>query len=126
MRAAGVRAGEWVCIYSFASLLYHGSSSLSLSLLPPTSPRPAHSSPQDLLGNLFGAATVFGWPAFFYLRGRGLRRLPISRFDKLMCGTYLLVCMPLFTGLGTVNSILKIVDDWGALGKPFECKLHSR
>jgi len=81
---------------------------------------------QDLLGNLFGAATVFGWPAFFYLRGRGLRRLPISRFDKLMCGTYLLLCMPLFTGLGTVNSILKIVDDWGTLGKPFECKLHAR
>jgi len=43
-----------------------------------------------------------------------------------MCGTYLLLCMPLFTGLGTVNSILKIVDDWGTLGKPFECKLHAR
>ena len=77
---------------------------------------------QDLIGNLFGAATLFGWPAFFYVQGKRLHGLPLSRLDGLLCLTFLLLCMPLFTLLGTLNSILQIVDDWHeAGGHPFEC-----
>ena len=60
-----------------------------------------------------GAPTVFGWPAFFFVRGRTLRGLPVALFDRIVCGTYLLVCLPAFTLLGTLHSVLNIVDDWG-------------
>lgn len=77
---------------------------------------------QDLLGNLFGAATVFGWPAFFYLSGRRTRKQPIGPADALVCGAFLLLLLPFFTVLGTATSILQIGRDWSHSGAhPFEC-----
>jgi amino acid permease len=84
---------------------------------------PFFSDFQDLLGNLFGAATLFGWPAFFYLKGRRLRGLPISTRDWICCGIFLFLLLPLFTLVGTLNSILQISRDWSKAGAhPFECK----
>ena len=34
---------------------------------------------QDLLGNILRAPTVFGWPAFFFLRGSALRGRPAAK-----------------------------------------------
>ena len=83
---------------------------------------------QDLLGNLFGAPTVFGWPAFFYLRGKTLRGLSLSWIDRLACGTYLAVCVPAFTLLGTYQALVRIGEHWSALDRdgngtvvPFQC-----
>ena len=84
---------------------------------------PFFSDFQDLLGNLIGASTVFGWPAFFYLRGMRLRGHPIPQIDVAVCGVYLLVCVPAFTLLGTANSVLHIVHDWQqSSAPPFECR----
>jgi proton-coupled amino acid transporter len=77
---------------------------------------------QDLLGNLIGASTVFGWPAFFFLRGMRRKGYAIARVDLAVCASYLLVFVPAFTLLGTVNSVLHIIDDWQhSSTPPFEC-----
>ena len=77
---------------------------------------------QDLLGNLIGASTVFGWPALFFVQGMRRRGYAISRADQICCAVYLLGCVPAFTLLGTVNAIIHIADDWQhASAAPFEC-----
>ena len=63
---------------------------------------------QDLLGNLLGAPTVFGWPALFFLRGMRLRGAPVSWRDTIICALFLGICLPAFTLLGTVNALIKI------------------
>ena len=77
---------------------------------------------QDVLGNLVGASTVFGWPAALYLRGKVLRSHTLSWSDCLLCGTFLLVFVPAFTVLGTYRAIAKIFADWAEEGSlPFQC-----
>lgn len=84
---------------------------------------PFFSDFQDLLGNLFGAGTVFGWPAYFFIKGRKLRRQHISPVEWICCGTFLFVCLPFFTLIGTLNSILQIRLDWSkSEARPFECQ----
>ena len=77
---------------------------------------------QDLLGNLLGAPTVFGWPAFFYVQGRRQRGAPCGRADAFVCGVFLVVFLPAFTLLGTYNALAKIAADWAEAGAaPFQC-----
>ena len=79
---------------------------------------------QDILGNTSGAATVFGWPAYFFLKGSAKRGRPVSHGDRFMCYFFLLVCLPAFTLLGTTNAILTLVADFNAneAPRPFQCK----
>ena len=77
---------------------------------------------QDLLGNLLGGASVFGWPAFFFLRGSKLKGRPVALVDKLMCALFLGVCLPAFTLVGTLNAFLVVVNDVQTNeARPFEC-----
>ena len=78
---------------------------------------------QDLLGNILGAPTVFGWPAFFFLRGSALRGRPVATVDRVVCTFFLLVLLPAFTLLGTANAVLVLVEDLkGATLAPFQCQ----
>ena len=84
---------------------------------------PFFSDFQDLLGNLIGASTVFGWPALFFVRGMRLRGRHMALGDSITCGIFLLVCVPAFTLLGTVNSVFHIIDDWQhSSAQPFQCR----
>ncbi len=81
---------------------------------------------QNLLGTLTGAPIVFGWPALFYLRGHQLlddpkERESLSCTDGILCALFLLVFLPLFTVLGTLNACRDIMHDWNELGRPFAC-----
>lgn len=83
---------------------------------------PFFSDVQDFIGNLIGASTVFGWPALFFLAGCRKRGRPISWPDRVICGIYLGVFLPLFTLLGTTNSLLQIAAHRSeAAAGPFEC-----
>jgi vesicular inhibitory amino acid transporter len=84
---------------------------------------PFFSDFQSLLGALTGAPIVFGWPALFYLRGCHLNGKRVSLLDRLCCGVFLCVFLPMFTSLGTINAIHSIVTDWSNLGLPFACNL---
>ena len=78
---------------------------------------------QDLIGNLFGAATVFGWPAYFFMRGSALLGRPVSPQDQIMCSIFLCICLPAFTLLGTYRSLVHIAEDWQTHGngRSLEC-----
>ena len=78
---------------------------------------------QDLLGNLIGASTVFGWPALFYLRACAIKGRAVPRARFYVCALFLCAFLPAFTLLGTVNSLLRIADDWQATSAiaPFGC-----
>lgn len=78
---------------------------------------------QSLLGSLTGAPILFGWPAFFYLRSCRMRGWPVPWSDYLVCGSFLLICTPLFTGLGTLNALVDIRAAWqdSEAGAPFMC-----
>jgi amino acid permease len=84
---------------------------------------PFFSDFQNLLGSLTGAPILFGWPALFFLRGSMLNALPISRADLIMCSIFLVLFLPIFTVLGTVNAVLDIAHDWhgNATAAPFSC-----
>lgn len=78
---------------------------------------------QDLLGNLLGGASVFGWPAFFFLRGSHLQRKPVGLRDKVLCAFFLGVCLPAFTLLGTFNALLVVLNDMQTSeASPFQCR----
>ena len=75
-------------------------------------------------GNLLGAPTVFGWPAFFFLRGSSLRNRPVSKLDRIVCTIFLTVGLPAFTLIGTGNAIANLVTDLqGTSVAPFQCRL---
>ena len=76
---------------------------------------------QNLLGTLTGTPILFGWPAFFYIRGCHLFNRRVSWADLALCALYLAICLPLFTVLGTINSVQDIVADWSKNGPPFAC-----
>lgn len=75
---------------------------------------PFFSQFQDLLGALTGAPMVFGFPAFFFLRARHLKGVPVGWADALACGAFLCVLLPLFTLVGTYSSMEAIVRTWTA------------
>lgn len=81
----------------------------------------ADSEAPRLQGTLTGAPIVFGWPAFFYLRGAYLKGLPVRWSDKLICGIYLCIFLPIFTILGTINAVKDIVVDVESTKAPFQC-----
>ena len=76
---------------------------------------------QNLLGSLTGAPILFGWPAFFYLRSCRLCGRKVAWHDLALCALYLGLFLPVFTLLGTINSMLDIRSDWSTLGPPFGC-----
>ena len=82
---------------------------------------PFFSDFQSLLGALTGAPIVFGWPALFYVRGCQLNGKRIAWPDRVCCGVFLCVFLPVFTSLGTVNAIQSILRDWSSNGLPFAC-----
>ena len=46
----------------------------------------------------------------------------MRRRDQVLCAVYLLLFLPAFTLVGTVNALLKIGDDWtNAASPPFQC-----
>ncbi|KAL1520143.1 hypothetical protein AB1Y20_023615 [Prymnesium parvum] len=80
---------------------------------------------QGLLGSMTGAPIVFGWPAFFFLRGSYLHGRKVAAGHWLVCGVYLCVFLPLFTVLGTINSMTDIVQQISTSGPPFSCNASS-
>lgn len=90
---------------------------------------PFFSDIQNLIGSLFGAPIVFGWPVIFYvsmlyheaggswqgvLKGMGY-------WHTLGCGIFFFVCLPLFCIVGTISGVFVLVSDVGNSGKPFSC-----
>ena len=92
------------------------SGQLAVSVLLATAV-PFFSQLQDLLGSLTGSPMIFGWPAFFFLRGRALNGVSVGWADWLTCGLFLGVLLPVFTVLGTYSSIESIADSWGLFRK---------
>lgn len=80
---------------------------------------PFFSQLQDLLGSLTGSPMIFGWPAFFFLRGRALHGIPVGWADWAVCVTFLCVLLPLFTIFGTASSLSQIVQSWFEAEHPF-------
>ena len=76
---------------------------------------------QALLGALTGAPIMFGWPAFFYLRGCAAKGVAPLAIDRCVGYVFLCVFLPLFTVLGTASALKDIVHDWGGEKAPFEC-----
>jgi hypothetical protein len=85
---------------------------------------------QALIGSLFGAPTIFGWPAVFYLV---LFRRKSSSWKEaiesmgyghaLTCFLFLFVCTPIFCILGTTGAIQSIVKDTKEAMTPFQCNI---
>lgn len=83
---------------------------------------------QALIGALFGAPIIFGWPALFFFM---LHRKKsdswkqtigsMGMFHFAICSLFLFVLMPLFCILGTVGAIKLIIEDIKVAGKPFAC-----
>lgn len=83
---------------------------------------------QALIGSLFGAPIVFGWPAAFYL---ALHRRNTHSWSEaatcmgygnlIICSIFLFVCTPLFCLLGTTGAIQSIIQDSKEAVKPFQC-----
>ena len=67
---------------------------------------------QGLLGSLTGAAFIFGFPAFFFLRASSLANVPASWPDYVVCVLLLVVLTPLFMVVGTYSESLDIVGKW--------------
>eukprot|EP00980_Cylindrotheca_fusiformis_P006250 scaffold1336_cov158-Cylindrotheca_fusiformis.AAC.12 len=88
---------------------------------------------QALIGSLFGAPTIFGWPAIFYLV---LCRRKTSSWKEAVtfmgyghaatCVVFLFVCTPLFCVLGTTGAIQSIVEDTKMALRPFQCSIEDR
>ena len=67
---------------------------------------------QGLLGSLTGAAFIFGFPAFFFLRASSLANVPASWPDYVVCVLLLVVLTPLFMVVGTYSESIDIVGKW--------------
>ena len=67
---------------------------------------------QGLLGSLTGAAFIFGFPAFFFLRASSLANVPASWPDYVVCVLLLVVLTPLFMVVGTYSETLDILGKW--------------
>ena len=78
---------------------------------------------QNIIGAGLGAPIAFAWPAVFYLLGmrKAGRRVPL--IDKLCCGFFLVVLLPICTGCGVTAAVQALIQDWKTLGKPFDCHL---
>ncbi|KAL3909965.1 MAG: hypothetical protein SGILL_007879 [Bacillariaceae sp.] len=83
---------------------------------------------QALIGSLFGAPTIFGWPVAFYFMIQ--RRKAASWHETIqhmgwghvaICLFFLLVCTPVFVILGTTGALSSIVRDAEEGAKPFQC-----
>lgn len=85
---------------------------------------------QSLIGNLFGAPIMFGWPPLFYFLAKrqetesksiheALRQM--GWWNGLICGFMLLVLVPLFVIFGTIGSMISLIDDAQNAGQPFGC-----
>ena len=73
---------------------------------------PFFSELQSLLGSLTGAPIVFGWPAFFFLRGCAVRGVPVGWADFVVCAAFLGLLLPLFLTLGTASAVEEILESW--------------
>jgi len=85
---------------------------------------------QSLIGAMFGAPIVFGWPTLFYILVNkrkttgGTWRETLSYIGwkhSFVCCLFLFVFTPLFTIVGTVASVKWIVQDAQNSGAPFQC-----
>eukprot|EP00797_Seminavis_robusta_P015486 Sro2322_g323250.2 (323) ;mRNA; f:4304-5272 len=77
---------------------------------------------QALIGSLFGAPTVFGWPVAFYWAVHRREGASIGlNHSTVIGGLFLLVFTPLFCILGTSGAIASIVRDAEHAATPFEC-----
>lgn len=55
------------------------------------------------------------------VRSCRLHAQKIRWHDLALCALYLGLFLPVFTVLGTVNSLQDIAADWSTLGPPFQC-----
>ena len=86
---------------------------------------------QALIGSLFGAPTIFGWPPLFFImmcRSKNPESSWKETFQQMgiihtvLCLLFLFVCTPLFCILGTTGAIQSIIEDSkSAMIKPFQC-----
>ena len=99
---------------------------------------------QSLIGSVFGAPIVFGWPVLFYgsmcysevvgkakeEEGDSPSSSPIINKSILhemgykhvvFCGVFVFIFLPLFWFVGTVSSISVLIDHIGESAKPFSC-----
>ena len=83
---------------------------------------------QSLIGSLFGAPIMFGWPALFYVlscrQGVNSWKETISHMGwmrAVLCGLFLFVFLPLFLILGTGGAIWSIVESIQDSPSPFSC-----
>ena len=83
---------------------------------------------QALIGSLFGAPTMFGWPvAFYFALYRRRTESWKSACEQMgwanagICLLFLFVLTPLFCILGTTGAIQSIIEDAEQATKPFQC-----
>jgi len=85
---------------------------------------------QSLIGSLFGAPIMFGWPALFYTLscrrktedGTWKSTLKVMGWKhSTMCALFLFAFLPLFLILGTAGSLMSIIDSIQNAGAPFSC-----
>lgn len=83
---------------------------------------------QGIIGSLFGAPIMFGWPPLFYWlskrRGSFSNKEAVflmGKFNAVICGIMLFACVPTFVIVGTYGGVATLVSDARAAGNPFGC-----
>lgn len=83
---------------------------------------------QSILGSLFGAPTIFGWPVLFYFRAHRreakslretIRLMGVS--DTVLCVIMFCVLLPLFAIVGTSGGVVTLLQDIENGGTAFGC-----
>jgi Transmembrane amino acid transporter protein len=85
---------------------------------------------QALIGTLFGAPIMFGWPPLFYFltKRRNTESKTIKEtvasmgmFYTIVSGFMMFVLVPVFVIVGTWGSVKQIIEDAEDAGLPFQC-----
>mmetsp|Transcript_5915 Transcript_5915/g.14023 ORF Transcript_5915/g.14023 Transcript_5915/m.14023 type:complete len:479 (+) Transcript_5915:93-1529(+) len=83
---------------------------------------------QALIGSLFGAPTIFGWPSIFFVMmyrqkaSSWLEAISLMGYGHaFVCGMFLFICTPLFCILGTTGAVQAIIEDSKQAMSPFQC-----
>ena len=83
---------------------------------------------QSIIGSLFGAPIMFGWPTLFFYMSKKREAKSFKETLSLMgtknviiCGIMMFVFTPLFVIVGTYGGLVTLIHDTEKDGNPFGC-----
>jgi len=89
---------------------------------------PFFSDVQSLIGALFGAPIVFGWPSLYYLLAKKTKDATwketlasIGPIKSSISCFFLIILTPVFLVFGTIGAVTSLANDIEDGGHPFHC-----